>query len=86
MPDSATVSVPCAGSLVVIVSEAARAPMAEGLNVTLIAQVVLVAGATGAARVPVHPLERMKSPGLVPDSGLTVNVSGTGPELETVTV
>src|SRR6202011_5689326 len=64
VPLSDTVKVGCPGSDVLIVNAAARAPGADGVNVTLTGQ--LPPGATPVPPVAQLPLEIAKSPGLAP--------------------
>ena len=80
VPFSATVSVGLAGSLLMILSDADRAPTAVGLNVTLIEQLA------PATRLAPHVLVWAKSPGLVPVRLTLVIVSGAVPVLDNVTV
>ena len=87
VPESATVRVGFTGSLLAIASDAVLLPRAPGLNVTLIAQVVLVAGATGAASVgPQVFAEIAKSAAFAPVTVMPLMASAALPLLDKVTV
>lgn len=72
--------------LSVTTREALRLPLAAGVKVTAIVQVVLVAGETGAGRLEPHVLVSLKSPGLVPVNPMLAIVKAALPVLLRVNV
>src|SRR3984893_6817583 len=81
---SDTVKVGCPGTDVLIVNVADRAPLADGVNVTLMGQ--LPPGATPVPPVAQLPLEIAKSPALAPLKVRLLTVSGPSPLFDRVAV
>ena len=78
-PLRATFSVGLTGSLVTMVREAVRAPLAVGRNCTLMVQLAPPVKLTG------HPLDWMKSVGFAPVIPILMTVKDAPPRLERVT-
>ena len=80
VPLSATFTVGFTGSLLLTVRFAARAPVAVGLNVTLMVQFAAPASVAG------HALVWAKSPGFAPARPMLVMVKAAVPVLDRVTI
>src|SRR3984893_12294995 len=84
VPLSDTVNAGLAGSEVLMVNTAARAPPADGVNVTLMGQ--LPPGVTPVPPVAQLPLAIAKSPALAPLKVMLLTVSGPSPVFDSVAV